>query len=195
MADLVTLAEFDAWLGGAVTAENTMRQAILDQIEAAFDAACGRAEVPFTAAETGRVEVRAGTGSRTLFLDYPIAAVTEVLLGFDASSPIESLDPTDAAVLIFTVGDTQLTRVDGGKFGCLGDPAYVQITYDTQDDLPSDAKLAILSEATAAYHRRGSEGVKSETMGPYSVTFRDDTQATRSQFWLDAVDAHRRIRL
>jgi hypothetical protein len=195
VSDLATLAEFEEWLGGTVVAEATLRQAILDQAEALFEAACGRAHAPFAAADTGREETLTGTGAPSIFLDYPIDDVTEVLLGFDPANPDETLDPTDPAVLVWEEGGTRLTRVDGGKFGCLGDPAFVRVTYDTQAELPDDAKLAVLRMAATLYRGRGSEEVKSETMGPYSVTYALSSAAATDPVWQTAVNAHARIAL
>lgn len=188
-ADLVSLAEFDAWLGGAVTAENDMRTAILEQVEAQFERECGRSAIPFVAAQPGRAEVRDGTGSEAIWLDYPISVLTSITLGFDHTNPTETLTVGD---LLYAAGERRIVRQDG-RFGCFGAPRYVKVTYNAAADLPVDAKLAILNEAARRYRARGSEEVKSETMGPYSVTFARSTGASEESDWSRAVAAHTRV--
>jgi hypothetical protein len=188
-ADLVTLAEFDAWLGGAVTAEDSMRTALLEQVEALLERACGRESVPFVAAQTARVEVRDGTGSRELWLDYPIADVTTIAFSDDAAT---TLDPDDADVVRWKVGSRRLTRVDGGVFGCFSSPLLVTVTYNAAADLPADAKVAVLRMATQLYNHKGSEGYSSETMGPYSWTLAKGDAMESDIVWQSVVATHMR---
>jgi len=160
-ADLVSLTEFDTWLGGAVTAENTLRTTMLEQVEAMFERACGRTHIPFQAAQTTRVEVRDGTGSSVIHLDYAISTLTSVVLGYDPAEPDETLVVAD---LLYAAGSRRLVRTDG-VFGGFGAPRYVHVTYAAQADLPTDAAMAVLRVATAIYRQRGSEGVFSESVG------------------------------
>lgn len=192
MADLATLEEFEAYLGGEVAAEADLRQSLLDMAEAAFESACGRAHAPFSDAQEGRVEYHDGTGTDRLWLDYGVADVTEILLGEDFAAPDETLDVSDRAVVVFQAGSARLARTDGGAFGCLGAPGYVRVTYDAAADLPADAKLAVLAGAAAVYQRRGSEGVKSESAGPYSVTYWEEDKVAMPPIWHAAVAAHTR---
>jgi hypothetical protein len=190
VADLATLAEFEEFLGGTVATEATLRQSVLDMAEAMFERACGRAHIPFVAAQTARVEYRDGSGSNELYLDYPVSALTTITLGFDHAAPTETLVVAD---LLYAVGERRIVRTDGG-FGCFGAPRYVKATYNAQADLPADAKLAVLTGAASLYQRKGAEGVKSETMGPYSITYRDDAGVvTLSPVWEAAVMAHARV--
>lgn len=189
-AVLVTLAEFDTWLGGAVTAENTLRQAILDQVEATFLRECGRELVPFADTQAARAETRDGTGTAFLFLDYPVTTLTSVTLGYDPLTPDETVDITQ---VVRGAGRRRLVRIDGGAFGGFGAPRYVKVVYDAGADLPTDVKAAILRMAATMYRRRGSEEVKSETMGPYSVTFANvDQVAAADPVWAAAVAGHTR---
>jgi hypothetical protein len=189
-AVLVTLAEFETFLGGTVAAESTLRQALLDDVEAMFVAECGRQHAPFSAALTNRTEKQKATGSPTLVLDYPVADLDAVVLGFNSGSPDETLDPDDTDELIWEVGKHTVTRVDGGRFGRFGDPAYCHVTYDTVADLPDDASLAVKRVAAAVYRQRGSEDASSETIGGQAVSLA--SVAASDPVWVAAVANHRR---
>jgi len=190
VATLVSLTEFDAWLGGAVTAENTLRQDILDRVQARLERECGRSGIPFVDAQSARTEVRDGTGSCELYLDYPVSVLTSITLGFDHTNPVETLVVGD---LIYAAGSRRIVRVDGGRFGCFGAPRWVKVTYDTAADLPKDAADAVYQMAATEYRRRGSEEVRSETMGPYSVTYGDAGASTATDAWAAAVAAYMRV--
>jgi hypothetical protein len=190
MADLATLAEFEEFLGGVVAAEATLRQSLLDGTEADFERECGRASVPFVAAQSARAEVRDGVGSDAVWLDYSITTLTSVTLGYNHASPDETLVVGD---LIYAAGSRRIVRLDGW-FGAFGAPRYIKVTYDAAADLPLDAKLAVLSEAARRYRSRGSEEVKSETMGPYSVTYANSSTGTNGDTdWSRAVANHTRV--
>lgn len=188
MATLVSLTEFDTWLGGAVASENTLRTDILTRVQRRFERECGRADVPFVDAASGRVEYRDGTGTCELYLDYGITTLTSITLGFDHSEPDETLLVGD---LIYSTNARRIVRLDG-VFGCFGAPRYVKVTYDAAADLPADAADAIYQAAAAEYRRRGGEGVKSETMGPYSVSYFDAQTTTITDVWRTAIGNHMR---
>lgn len=176
MTDLVTLDAFKLELGVTVDTEDTRLGNRLDMVEAALEAACGRRELPFQAAQTARVEVHDGTGTVRLFLDYPIAAITTVLLGRDTSNPAETLDATDVDVLVFAVGGREITRTGvatfsrltgrrrlfgqggGATWGGYRDPRYVHVTYNTQADVPEVGGAAVMQVALALERQRGVEG-------------------------------------
>jgi hypothetical protein len=190
VADLATLAEFETMcLGGVVASEATVRQAYLDMAEAFFERECGRSAVPFVAAQSARAEIRDGTGTNMVFLDYGITTLTSITLGYDHTDPVETLTIPD---LLYAAGERRVVRLDG-YFGCFGAPRYVKVTYDAAADLPADAKLAVLTGAAALYSRRGEEGVKSETAGPYSITYRDQETVGLSPIWRAAVANHARV--
>ena len=165
---LVTLAEAQAFLNIAAGVDEATIQALLEEMQALFEAACNRHERPF-AASVARTEVKNGTGTSTLFLDYPITTVTSVKLGYDSTAPDETLDPTDKTVLIWGAGGEVLTRVDGGVFGSLDQPRYVQVVYTTAELFPSIARLAVLRATALAYRQRGSEDARAERIGGYST--------------------------
>lgn len=190
MADLASLAEFDSWLGGAVAAENTVRQAFLDYVEATFEAQCGRREYPFSAALPNRTEVLDGTGTCEVYTRYPIGTLTSVVLGDRVSTPDETLVVGD---LLYAAGTRRIVRTDGGWFGRFARARYVHITYDTQADLPTDAKMAVLAEAARLYRARGSEDVQSETMGPYSITVAKKVPGQDDPVWAAAIAANVRV--
>ena len=191
MASLVSLPAFDTFLGGSVAAENGLRQQLLDNVEALFLQETGRSGSAFAVVSDGRIEVLSGTGTASLFLDYPIADVTDIKLGFDTGAPDETLDPDDKDVVIWRVGSTQITRVDGGVWGRFGLPAYCHITYDTQADLPADASLAVISVAATIYRQRGAEDASSETIGGQTSTLRKVSED--DPLWQRAVSNHTRL--
>ena len=86
MSDLVTVAEMKTYLGDApASADDPLLSALLDDVEALFEAATLREPGWYTAGDT-RTEVRDGTGSRRLYLDYPVSSLTSVKLSLGARS-------------------------------------------------------------------------------------------------------------
>jgi hypothetical protein len=165
VSDLVSTAEQKTFMGVSGTSDDTLVDSLLTMVEDMLERACGRAGRPFSAALTNRIETHDGTDDTGVDLDYPIASVAEILLGVDADNPTETLDPDDLTVVTFGAGRRRLTRTDCGVFGTRGRPRYVQVTYTTQADLPSIAKLAVMRATASIYRQRGSEDAKSETIG------------------------------
>lgn len=161
---------------------------LIDQVEALFLAHANRRERPFQAAQTARVEVHDGTGTATLWLDYPLAALTAVKIGADSTAPDETLTVADLTVLRYGIGGRRLQRVDGGCFGTAGDPRVVHVTYNAQADLPQTAAVAILRAVAAIYRQRGAEGSASERVGGFAADLSDWTKEDAT--WRDAVAAH-----
>lgn len=188
-AVLVTLQQFKDFLGIEDATQDEVLQPILDDTEALFLRECGRTSVPFAAAQTGRVEKQRGTGSDKLYLDYSISVLTSVVLGFDSTVPDETITVADKTVLIYEVGKNYLQRVDGGRWGCFGDPAYVHITYNAAADLPLDAALEVMRFAAGVYRQRGAEDASQEMIGGQQSTLR---QLAQDPGWLRAVANHRR---
>lgn len=185
---LLPVSEVMEYLGEENDQEIPVVERLIDQIEALFLTQCGRRDRPFRAAQSARVEVHDGTGSRALVLQYPVAAVTSVLIGADPLTPDETLAVADVKVLRWAAGSATLRRVDGGTFGVAGDPRTVHVTYNAQADLPLDAQLAILRVVAACYRQRGSEDASSERMGGYSG---DLARVAESEpTWQMAVAAH-----
>jgi hypothetical protein len=196
MADLASVDDLALLLGlteaQAELGEDLLTQ-LLDAAEALFEAETGRGDVPFAAAATGRVEILEARRSRRLWLDYPIATVTAIALGADVSTPSETLAPADATKVVWRAGERGIVRVDGGLWSTTcrpfeAAPSFVKVTYNTQDDLPDDAKAAVLRLAAAMYGQRtgaSPKGLASETLDNYSVSF-----VNQSMF----ADAARRIR-
>lgn len=190
MPDIVTVNELKAYLGDApASADDALLGALLDDVEALFESATLRAPGSYTAAATGRTEVLDGTGSRRLYLTYPIAALTSVKLGYDSASPDETLSVTNKSVVVYGLGSRIITRTDGRWFGRVGQPRYVEVVYDHQGNLPADAKLPIMEVVASLYRNRGSEGMKSETVGSFYNYTRDDAQAAAASNvnWQQAV--------
>lgn len=196
MPVLVTLPELKTYLGDAPdAADDVLLTQCIDDVEALFAGDCGRALSSFRAAGLARTEVHDGTGSPDLYLDYPVSVLTSVVLGYNASTPDETLAIADPLVLVYSVGDRRLSRTDDGTFGRVGQRRYVRVVYDFGADLPENAALAIKSVAAMAYRRRGSEAEKSETVGSfYSHTLVNDAAAD-DPYWTTAVTANRRTLL
>jgi hypothetical protein len=193
VADLVTLADFKTFLQDPPTGQDPLLQLVLDAAEELLEAECGRQERPFQAAQSGRVETRDGTGSSMLFLDYPIETVTSILIGADPADPDEDLDPADVAIVSWRVGRARIMRVDGDVWGCRGTPNAVQITYNTQDDLPLRAALAIQRVAAATVRRLGSEELRAERTATFSRDF--ITDQNDDPIWQQAVRGLREVRV
>jgi len=185
VADLIDL------LGEESSADEALLDQLIGDVEAVFLGECNRADLAFSEAAPGREEELDGTGTATLWLDYPIADLTSVVLGYNVDQPDCTLDPDDVTQLVWKVGSRRVSRVDGGVFGCLGLPLYVHVTYDTQEYLPADAAAAIKSVCAAWYRQRGSDGLRSERVGPYSSDFRSLLDS--DDLWQSAVSHHREI--
>lgn len=168
MPDLVSLPEIRSFLADPPSADDTVLSAILEYVEGLFESETGRSSTPFAAAGSNRTEVKDATGGPEIFLDYPVAVLTSVNLGYDPANPAETLDVADKNVVTYAVGSRRLSRTDGGVFGVAGKPRYVQVVYNHQADLPEPAKLAIKRVCALIYRQRGSEDAAEETIGGYS---------------------------
>ena len=191
MSDIVTVAELKEYLGDApASADDTLLGHILDNVEALFESATLRPPGFYTAADEDVTEILDGTGSSRLWLTYPIEALTSVTLGYDST---EVLDLTSRAAVVYAVGSRLVTRTDGGWFGTVRQAGYVTVVYDHLGNLPEDAKLPIMEVAASMYRNRGSEGMKSETVGSFYSYTRDDAQtvAETNPNWQLAVENNR----
>ncbi len=189
-SDLLDLAELAEECGLSEDSEDTaLLGALAEQVVRAFEGQCNRSDRPFRKSQTGRVEIKDGTGSSTLWLDYPIKALTvAVTLGYNPSAWDESLDPTDVTKLTLQAGSPRVARVDGGRFGCLGQPNYVRVTYDTQDDLPEDVQLAVNRMAKALYQElKTADATADRAFEPDQAL---PLVADRDPFWDMAIAAH-----
>jgi hypothetical protein len=194
MSDLVTIVELKLYLGDApASADDELLQALLDDVEAMYERDTLHAPGFYTAADTDVTEVLDGTGTTRVYLPYPIAAVTSIKLGYDSAAPDETLNTSNKRVVVFGVGSRSITRTDGGRFGCVRQPRYVEVVYDHLGDLPEDAKLPIMEVVSSVYRNRGSEGMKSETVGSFYSYTRDDVQAAAATNvnWQRAVELAR----
>ncbi len=193
MSDLVSLTDLKTFLEISVSTDDALLTDLLEHAEGLFEASTGRKSVPFTAAATARSEVKDGTGSTMLYLDYAIADVTSISLGFDSSDFVETLDPDDADVVVWGVGSRIIQRVDGGRFGSAGSPRYVTVVYNHQADLPQEAQIAIKRLVSQVYRQRGSEDATREEIGNYTRTL--SKLMDTDPIWEAAVTANRRMAL
>lgn len=189
MADLVTPSEFRSFLGDAPDSDEALLAQLLEDVEALFEAQTLRPTGSYAPAVLGRTEVLDGTGSARLYLAYPIAVLTSIVLGYDPAAPEETLDVANKLVVVYGVGSRIITRTDGGRFGTVRQPRFVEVVYDHQGDLPANAQLAIKSVAATAYRRRGSEEAQQESVGAYSRTMLEHV-AEDDPFWPMAVAAN-----
>lgn len=191
MSTLVAVEDVIDVLGGVASFDEDdtpVLDRVITQVESLFLSQANRRERPFQAAQSARVEVHDGTGTGLLVLDYPIAALTSVLLGPDATAPAETLTVADVNVLRFAPGKATLYRVDGGTFRQNGEPRVVHVTYNAAADLPADAALAIQNVAVSIWRRRGSEDVTSDRLGGFSADYLSIAQA--DPLWQLALKAH-----
>lgn len=159
---LLSLEELQQFLGPDVDPDGPLLERLLDEIEGRFLSDCNRTERPFQATQAGRTEVKDGTGSSLLFLDYPVGALSTVItLGY-ASPWDESLTPSDVAVIQYAVGSRRVARVDGGQFGALDRPGYVRVTYDAQADQPEPVKALLMRVIAALYRESDTASASSD---------------------------------
>lgn len=189
----MTATELVQYLGGAITPD--LAETLTLAAEEQFEHECGRLHRPFQAAQPGRVETHDGTGLTELWLDYPVAVLTAVKIGQNPAAPDESLAVADPDVIrIDPQVPNRILRTDGGTFGDRADQASIQITYDAAEDLPPLARAAVMLYAAALSRNSGSEGIKSERLGGYSVDY-GTLDGTQIPGWRAAVEAHRTVLL
>jgi hypothetical protein len=179
VSDIVTLSELQDYLGGTFTSEDDeLLSALLDNVEAMYERDTLHPAGFYQAAASAVTVVLNGTGSSYLYLPYAIDDLTSISLGYDSASPLESLDVLSASVVSYGVGDKVVYRTDGGSFGAYGLRRYVHVVYDHLGNLPEDAKLPIMEVVASIYRNRGSEGMRSETLGSFYSYTRDEAQAS-----------------
>ena len=211
MSDLVPLTDMIAFLGDAKAAQESpdgVLDKTLTQVEGLLEHDCNRELLPFQAAEPARAEIHDGTGRSTLWLDYPVETVLDAVLGHDVTKPEVIIDVTDPTELAIKVGQRDLRRItgNGGTFGLGGrrrgiergpawgrfrDPNFVHVTYDTADDLPDSAKIAVLRGTALLWRQRGVEEVKTQRMP--DVTLALKAMIADMPEWQKAVDLNRRV--
>lgn len=191
MPDLVSYAELKDYLQLPNDVNETAITALLERVEGSLEAECDREALPFQTTQSGRIEWRDGTGTIRLFMHYPIAVLTSITLGRDSSSPDETLDVTDVDVVSFDVGETRITRVDGGRFGAHRSPRQILVTYDAAAFLPEKAKDAVMDVASGRVRQFGSEGFKSFKLLDSGGSLRK--LMSESDAWQTAVARYRRI--
>lgn len=187
MAELVTLGDVKAFIADVPATDDTMLQSLLDQLEDTLAQDCGRAQRPFAPVQPARQEVHDGNGTGVLWLDYPITALTTLIIGPSVAAPDETLVLTDPEIVAWKVGSARICRVDGGVFPRL--PLRVHVTYDAGADLPPLAALAVTRAAATIYRQRGAEDMTSERLGTWSAEY--GAVAAADPVWQRAVAAFR----
>ena len=178
MSDIVTLAELKEFLGDVpASADDDLLTSLLDNVEAMYERDTLHPAGFYQAAASAVTMVLNGTGSSYLYLPYAIDEITSIALGYDSASPLETLSVASASVVSYGVGDRLVVRTDGGWFGTISQRRYVHVVYDHLGNLPEDAKLPIMEVVASIYRNRGSEGMRSETLGSFYSYTRDEAQA------------------
>ena len=178
MSDIVTLAELKEYLGDVpASADDDLLTSLLDNVEAMYEKDTLHPAGFYQAAASAVTVVLNGTGSSYLYLPYAIDEITSIALGYDSASPLETLSVASASVVSYGVGDRLVVRTDGGWFGTISQRRYVHVVYDHLGNLPEDAKLPIMEVVASIYRNRGSEGMRSETLGSFYSYTRDEAQA------------------
>lgn len=191
MPDLVSLADLKTFLAPTNGSDDDdLLTALLDHAEGLFESEAGRKDAPFVTGGSARSEVKDGTGSAEVYLDYPISDVTSISIGFDSSDFEDTLDPDDPDIVVWGAGSRKIERVDGGVFGRLGKPRYLTIVYDFQADLPEEAQLAIKRVVGQIYRQRGSEDADREQIGSYIRKL--SNLVDTDPLWRRAVEGNRR---
>lgn len=184
---IVSADEMRAHLGLDDDTElNLLLERLLLQVEGAFVSAAGRSERPLSAVtQSETTDSYDGTGTPSLFTDYPIEALAAVTIGDDIDNPDEEIDITS---LVWRVGSSRLRRRNGLTFGEIDAPAVVHVTYTPGAEDVTDAQLAITRATATLYLQRGAEDAKSESEGgvrsELAAAFADLT-------WISAVEAYR----
>lgn len=174
MTALLAVEDVADALGGIADDDVPVLDRDITLVEALLLAQCGRTARVWQAAQTARVEVLGSSAASRVVLDYPVAALTSVVLGLDPLVPAETLIVNDQTKLSWSVGSRLLERVDGGTFGGVSAgarPRYVHVTYNAAADLPLDAQLAVQSVVITRWHRRGNEEATSERIGGYQAEY------------------------
>jgi hypothetical protein len=194
VAPLITLPELKDYIGDApASSDDSLLTELINNVSALFESETGHSPGSYQAAGTARTELHTGTGSSDLWLDYTVSALTSVKIGFDPAIPDETLNVSDKQVINWATSSRRISRVDGGRFGIQGQSRVVQVVYDYGADLPDSAKLGIKSVCAVAYRRRGSEEVKSESVGAFYSRTLVESVADADPFWQAAIAINRRL--
>ena len=134
----------------------------------------------------------------------------DAVLGHDVLLPEVIIDVTDPTELAVKPGQRVLRRItgDGGTFGlpirrrglvqgpCWGrarDPNFVHVTYDTADDLPTSAQLAVLRGTALVWRQRGLEETTTQKLPDITLVLKALIDGMPE--WGKAVELNRRHHL
>lgn len=163
--DLTSLAKLKAYLGLSAGDDDTLLTSLIDSASEAIEQYCGR---PF--ARTERTELHDGCGSKSILLDCrPVASVASV--HDDAGREFDDASLLPAENYTFYPESGVLT-LDAGVFG--DGRRNVQVVYTAgYASAPPAVEQAANILAAHFYNRgrQGGDGVVSETLGAYSVSY------------------------
>lgn len=185
MSVLVTVAQLKSYLRYDKTDQDTELQAILDAVE---ELLADLTDQTFAAAGPVTDENYSGDGTNVLLLRRPASSVTSVKVSA-ARTPNNPDVTIPASDLVIDPGNKRrLIRFQGGSFprGVLN----LFVTYQAADNLPEIAKQAVKQAAAFIHRRRGSEHVRSQSLGDLgSQVLVEEAQSLWSQpFWRAAVE-------
>lgn len=185
MSVLVSLGELKSYLRYDATDQDTELQAILDAVEALLS---DLTDQTFGPGGPVADENHSGDATNVLVLRRPASSVTSVKVSAarTPSTPDETIDASQLA--IDPVMTQRLIRYQGGVFprGVLN----LFVTYQAADNLPEIGKQAVKQAAAFIHRRRGSEHVRSQSLGDLgSQVLIEEAQSLWSQpFWRAAVE-------
>ena len=172
---MISVADLKVWLG--IDSGTTTYDDLLGDLEERAVAMLQRATNRYFGAVASTTEYLVGRGTASLWLaEVPAAipaTVTERYAPGSDEATITAADD-DGYVLRSSDRDARLVRKDGLVWS---DGYEYEATYDrgyAAGSEPGDVRQAMIDIVTRAFKRRGSEGLKSESIGGYAYTLADD---------------------
>lgn len=181
---LVTLAEFKAYLKYNKGDQDTILQALLDATEGHL---ADLTDQQFLAGGTVIDEVHSGDQGTVLNLRRPASSITaiKVSAASDPANPDDTIPVAD--VRIDPVNDRRVVRFQDGVF-----PVGVFnlfVTYEAKANQPAREKEAVKEAAAMLYRIRGSEHVRSQSLGDLgSEVLEIDRRLESLPMWRAAVE-------
>lgn len=172
---MVPLADLKAWLG--IDAGDTTYDAILTNLEPRAVAVLQREANRYFGAVAETTEYLTGRGTADLWLAEVPAAIPATVIrrsGPGAKETTITATDDDGYVLRASDREARLVRKSGHTWA---DGQEFEATYNrgyVAGSEPGDVQQAVIDIVTRTFKRRGSEGLKSESVGGYSYTVADD---------------------
>lgn len=189
MATLVTLQEFKQYLPYEAADQDAVFNAILNAVE---DHLASKTGQTFAAAGTVTQENHSGDGSRVLYTRRPVSTLTTIVVSAERTpnDPDDTIPATDVAV--DPDNPRRLVRFQNGWFprGILN----IYVTYDAAANTPTVCAEAVKEASALVYRIRGSEHVRSESLGDLGSQVMEIDRRFRSLPMWEAALAQERLR-